>query len=55
VLENREITLILKGEMSFATETRLREKLEPISRNPTYKIRIQPQALARGIMIPSHY
>jgi hypothetical protein len=23
VLENREITLILKGEMSFATETRL--------------------------------
>jgi hypothetical protein len=32
-----------------------RGRLEPISRNPHYKIRIQPQALAGGIMIPSHY
>jgi hypothetical protein len=29
VLENREITLILKGEMSFATETSLGVKNDP--------------------------
>src|SRR5260221_9364469 len=33
VLENREITLILKGEMSFATETRLAPTIRPKNRD----------------------